>query len=222
MKYFIANWKMNMTKENVLVWLKSWEEKMDQTGISENDIKNEKVIVAPSAVHLQLTKEILQKNMVAAQNVSEFEKGPYTGSTGVHQIKEYCDYCIIGHSDLKESKEIVIKKTNLCIQNNITPIICFINPKDAKDYYANGVILVWEDPKNISKNQIYTAKNPEDIKVQISKIKKTLPEGAEILYGGSVNNQNIKDLKKISELNGVLVGNASLDPDHFYELVTLR
>lgn len=218
MKYFIANWKSNMSKEDVLAWLEIWTSKMQKTRLSD---ENTKAIIAPSTVHLQFINEVLQKSMVSAQNVSEFAKGPHTGISCAFQIKDYCKYCIVGHSDLKETKEIILKKAQLCIENNITPIICFIKPENAKEFYVKDAVLVWEDPNNISKNQTYKAKDSKEIETQIKSIKNILPEETKVLYGGSVNNKNIKDLKKIEELDGVLVGNASLDPNHFWELITL-
>jgi triosephosphate isomerase len=205
MKYYIANWKMNMTGEDISVWIRSFKGEKDQT-----------IIIAPSLPHLNLVKDA--GFVTCAQDISLFEKGAHTGENGAFQIKDYCKYCIIGHSEKQEDGQTVIKKRDLCLKEGIIPILCFVDVNDAAGFYKEGVIMAWEDPSNISVNGEYRPKDPKEIRTEINILKASLPDGAEIIYGGSVNRQNIGELVNIMGLSGVLVGNASLDPEHFYEI----
>lgn len=215
MKYIIANWKMNLTLQTLTKWVK---------GVS--DIKrvlkgNKKVILAPSDIHISLIHELTNETEIdlCSQDVSHEEQGSHTGDTGILQIKEFCKYCIVGHSERNESKELVIQKRDLCLENDITPIVCFIEPSVASQYYKDGVILAWEDPENISKDGKYNEKGPSEIESGVKKVRATLPEKAVLVYGGSVNKENIKDVSNITSLDGVLVGHASLDPEQFTYII---
>ena len=177
------------------------------------------VIVAPTNVHLPLLSELKNAGL-AVQDVSSKTKGAHTGDTGAFQIKDFCKYAIVGHSERHETHEIVMEKAQNCLDNGITPIICFVNPGEAGEYYLDGAMLAWEDPENISKDGVYNAKSTEDVLAKVVEIRAALPPDAKVIYGGSVNENSISELKNIAGLDGVLVGNASLDPKHFLEICT--
>jgi len=130
-----------------------------------------------------------------------------------------CKYAIVGHSERKETPEVVIKKIDACLANRITPIVCFVDSGKIEMYKRPGAMYAWEDPANISKNGVYKEKSTKDIVEGVKKIRAILKNKEPLLYGGSVNGQNIPDLVNIEKLDGVLVGNASLDPKHFSGIV---
>ena len=212
-KYIVANWKMNFDSKQVDVWIKKFK---DLVSAGREDLE---VILAPSFLHMEIAKKA--GFSLAAQDVSLYDGGAHTGETGAFQIKEYCKYCIIGHSERNESIADILKKRDQCFKNNLTPIVCFRNLEDGVKFYTQGVILVWEDPNTISKDETYRAKDVNEIKKDFSKIRSLLLREAIVIYGGSVNTDNIFGLAKISGLNGVLVGHASLDPVHFHNLCSL-
>ncbi len=216
MDYFIANWKMNMAVTNIGTWLSVWKKLTTAHPIPHKS----KVIIAPSYIHLPLLINIEAVNL-AAQNVSEFEAGAYTGEVGLFQIRDFCKYAIVGHSELGEPHALVMRKAKKCIENNIIPIICFVNAHKVKDFYIENALLAWEDPENISKDGVYNPKPAADIENTVTKMKADLPQNTKIIYGGSVNTSDIQSLKKIENLDGVLVGSASLDADHFYTICTI-
>lgn len=203
-KYAIANWKMNLSLNDITKWLNNFQ----YTG-------NVKVLLAPSYPYLGL----IDHTRCSAQNVSVKEQGSHTGETGIFQIKDFCTHCIIGHSERKESKKIVLEKRDLCLNNGVTPIVCLSNPEESYDYYRSGTLLAWEDPKNISVGGVLNQIDINEIKNVIYKMKKALPEEAVLIYGGSVNRQNIPALNNTTLIDGVLVGGASLDPQHFMDII---
>lgn len=245
MKYIIANWKMNMDKNNLKDWMKNFKwssnSEIGEEGESSKDTKKT-VIFAPSFIHIPIVsvfieeerKEDEKKNAneenkqkdgeeenileLASQDVSFNTKGAHTGSVGGFQIKDFCKYVIVGHSELNEDTETVIKKRDICLDESIIPIVCFSNPSDIFKLNKSGCIFAWEDPTNISKEGIYNEKDPQEIENVIKEIKTQIPQCV-LIYGGSVNEQNIKKIADIKELDGVLVGNASLDPNIFLKII---
>lgn len=225
MKYIVANWKMNLDAELVSSWVTEWEKNQSQNNWPCEDTIP---ILAPSFVHIPfLFLELPRLNGVflASQDISHYEKGTHTGEVGAFQVKDLCRYCIVGHSERNEPFDIVIKKRDLALKEGITPIVCFASAEEAPKYCAEGVILAWEDPLNISGDFGYNAKPLDEIRVTAESIKSALPENIPLLYGGSVNRENIgkrRDSSGISGipfLDGVLVGGAGLDPHHFEDLV---
>lgn len=206
---------MNLNLAEISQWLEIFKKTI--TTIPAN----KKVILAPSLPYLGLMAELAKTKglYLAAQNVSIMEKGAHTGETGIFQVKDFCEYSIVGHSELKEPFDVSIKKRDLCIADDIIPIMCFVQLDDAKKAYAPSSLVTWEDPTNISVNGQYRAKSDVEIQRGIDTIRQKIPKEAPLIYGGSVNRQNIETLAKINGLNGVLVGNASNDAAHFAELV---
>jgi triosephosphate isomerase (TIM) len=211
----IANWKMNMTLAELTNWLEEFGE-LQGAGVEGVD-----VVVAPS--HPFLSNPALQENeslYVSSQDVSIYEKGAHTGFVGGFQLKEICDYCIVGHSERGEDKETVLQKRDICLQNELTPIVCFVNVDEAEDYYTERTVLALEDPVNISKDGVYNPMDVSTVETFINNIKEKLPEDAQVVYGGSVNRENADSLGSITQLDGALIGNAGLDARHFYEITS--
>ena len=215
MKYIIANWKENMEFEDLVSWVESF------TGFIKHISPEEEVILAPSFPFIPIVYELSKTSMIktASQDISIDEKGAHTGEMGAFQLKEFCKYAIVGHSERKEDIETVVKKRDICLKEGITPIVCFVNPTDLPKLYKEGVVVAWEDPQNISKDGVYNAKDPNSISQIAKEMRKIIPANAPLVYGGSVNEKNIQDITKIPELDGVLVGNASLDPKTFADII---
>lgn len=213
--YIIGNWKMKLTSRDMLDWFDNFHEL-----VKDFERYPLEVILAPSLVHIPLLASLTEERIkIAAQDVSVYQNGAYTGEVGAFQIKDFCSYAIVGHSERKESLETVLKKRNRCLEVGIIPIVCFTNPQEAKNVYTKGIILSWEDPNNISVNGVYREKDPEDIVKGVQEIISTIPDDAVLIYGGSVNRQNIKNLVNIRQISGVLVGNASLDARQFLDII---
>lgn len=216
MKYIIANWKMNMNLDEVENWMIDFKKI-----IKEKNFKN-KVVLAPAAPHLYKSSQFcIDKNLeCASQNVSPNEKGAHTGGVGAFEVKDYCQYSIVGHSERKEDKKTVLEKRDVCLKYGITPIVCFVKKEEYKEYFKEGALLAWEDPENISKDGVYREKDPQEIYEAYKYFENEAPN-TPIIYGGSVNRDNAADLAGIKNLGGVLIGNASLDPKHFLDIIEI-
>lgn len=215
MKYLIANWKMNMDSHSIGTWFDTFNR------ADASLFENKSIILAPSFPYLEEVRNFIKtpNTFVASQDVDLNDKGAHTGATGIFQVKEFAQFAIVGHSEKNESLETALRKRDLCLQNGITPITCFVNPQDIKTVYKPGSLAAWEDPQNISVNGVYRAKDPAEINKTIEQLSLHIEDTASLVYGGSVSKNNIQDLKRISNINGVLIGNASLDPEHFLYII---
>ncbi len=193
-----------------------WVEEFSKIGLASNEQVT--IILSPTVVYLPLLKEV-RGVYLCAQDISPDAKGAHTGEIGAFQIGDFCRYCIVGHSERKEPLDIVLQKREACLSLGITPIVCFTKTENAKEIYQDNSFLAWEDPNNISLNGNYRDKDANDIRKGIIEIRKIIPEESILIYGGSVNRNNIKEISKISGIDGVLVGNASLDPNHFADII---
>lgn len=178
---------------------------------------NNNLIIAPSNIYLL---EFLNKckHKISSQDICYVEEGNYTSKVSWHQMKSIgIKYSIIGHSEKNENIEKTNLKLKICLENNIIPIVCFDNykSKESLDILTNdiksidNIIFAYEPTKNINKNNI----NIEEIKNEINKIYIYLFNKYKIkptiLYGGGINESNIKDIYNIEKIQGILIGSIS-------------
>jgi len=214
MKYVVANWKQNKTLDEALLWGE------DFLRLIENaDLKTVIPIICPPTPFLEKMHALLTPHDVClgVQDISAFADGSHTGFVGVTQVKHFCAYAVIGHSERQESRDLVLEKIKLCLRAGIVPVVCFKSPDDYKVY--DGVIYALEDPDNISVGGVYRPKALQEVVKLVDAARKVFGQESSIIYGGSVNGENAQNLASIKNLDGVLVGNASLNPTEFADIV---
>ncbi len=215
-KLLIANLKQNKTKEQI-------KEYFVKHNFNFNE--NCEVVISPSFVHIDLVKQLGVNIEVAGQTVSPFSKGAYTGEVGAFQLKELgVKYCIVGHSERRkyfaESSQKVNNQIKELEQVGIIPIICFSHLDEVRqiEIETKNYYLAYEplDSINTSGTQS-NADDNQDIENIFSKVKE-IRDDAFLIYGGSVDENNILRLCEVKGMNGVLVGTASLNVDKFVEI----
>jgi len=228
--FIVANWKSNKTESEAKDWLS------EISSLKDQNLQNKEIIVCPSYVHLPTMKAFIEKQMLpiklGAQNISSFNEGAYTGEINGKQVGELVGYALVGHSErreyLRETDDDVIAKLKQLIENNITPILCVSDMKQI-DYYlskdaivndkADNIIFVYEPPSAISSGGKFHAENPEIINQNAGQISQKIGKKVTTLYGGSVNVVNSKSLFTLDNIDGCLVGQASLDAKEFYAII---
>jgi triosephosphate isomerase (TIM) len=237
MFYVFANWKMNPVSQREAQELTSdilhklrqfnWQSKV-------------KIILMPPYIWLNdVQKEISSSKLsieIGTQNVFWKNKGAYTGEISASMAKSInCTYTLVGHSEreiyLKEDLSMIIKKLNASIQNDLIPILC-LHPNDQshlKDILrevANNLnsenldkIIYLYEPTNAISTQEAETPSQKKIKNMRDVIKQHTSKNAKILYGGSINDNNINYLARETNLDGVLIGSKSLNPDHFIKII---
>ncbi|MGO1580941.1 MAG: triose-phosphate isomerase [Peptoniphilaceae bacterium] len=186
---------------------------------------------------------------LGAQNVSEYEDGAYTGEVSTNMLKDLgVSYVIIGHSErrtyFKESNEIVNKKIKRALSQGLKVILCVGEDQETRDANKHEALVkdqVESSLKNIDGNienivvayepiwAIGTGKtcNSDDAEAMCAFIRKVLgdiyseekAENLRVLYGGSVKPNNVVELMAKENIDGALVGGASLKSEDFKNLI---
>ncbi len=238
---FIANWKMFGNLNSV----KSIESVINLS--KKKNYKNAKIIYCPPYTLLNnfVIKTRKTSLDVGAQNCHyEINTGPYTGSISSTMIKKLgAKYVIIGHSENRSNGETntqINKKICSAILNNLNVIFCIgENLFEKKNKKTNKIlkqqidlglkkikkidkiIFAYEPVWSIGTGKILTNKELTKQVIIIKKIikNKFKNQKTKIIYGGSVNNQNINNLKQIKEINGFLIGGASQNSKKFIDII---
>lgn len=229
---FKSNGNLNFMKshfENVINKLKFDNTKCD-------------VIVSPMNIHLGLVKELANSNIkIAAQNLSNYKEGAYTGEVSAISIKDFgIEWAILGHSErrtiFKESSDTVANKVKLAEEQNISSILCIGETKDERENNKtlnvifsqleavsklkpnwSNIVIAYEPVWAIGTGLTASPEQAQDVHQEIRKwlstnVGDSVSQKTRIIYGGSVTDKNASTLIKQSDIDGFLVGGASLKP----------
>lgn len=242
-KLIIANWKNNLSLKDSLVLAKNYAKVFKGNKGS--------VVACPNAVALVGAKKILGAVVkLGAQDVSWEERGAHTGNIDVKTLVEAgCSYVIIGHSERRaqgeSSAQVNLKLKAILKETKLTPVICVgeswsqYQAKKSKAFVA-GQIKQTLAGINLGARQIIIAYEPiwaigtgkamQADEAQImhafikTEVKKVLGSGARlmVIYGGSVNGLNAHTYLKEADIDGLLVGGASLKIQEFKKIANIR
>jgi len=239
--YFIANWKMHGNTADInktssvtkLIRLKKF--------------KKHKIIYCPPYTLLKnFYNKVKNSNVsIGAQNChSNSDYGAFTGSVNAKLIKSTgAKYIILGHSENRNNGETdltINKKINAALKENLKIIFCVgekFSEKKKKNTHKvlkkqltlglkgikkfNNIIVayepVWSIGTGVIPKNLELSKNVSSIKKILTKFKKST--NIKILYGGSVNPKNAKELSKIKEISGFLIGGSSLNSKKFIDII---
>ncbi len=212
MKYLIANWKANKNLEEATAWVDVIVTKTVPT-------ETLKIIICPPfPLIVPLMTKLNNRTDIAlgSQDVSQFESGKHTGEVSAQSLRSLVKYTIVGHSERRqefnETDETIGQKIIQAQKNRIEPILCIRNEADL---VPQGIkMLVYEPVHSIG-----TGDNEDAAKVVELKGKLKLDPSTIFLYGGSVNKNDIDSYLSTSQIDGFLVGTASLDPNEFLSLI---
>lgn len=216
--------------------------------INKFDFKNVDVLLAPSFVSLEsFRKNLSEKIEVSAQNLSQFEDGAYTGEVSTSMLKDIgVKNVIIGHSERREkffeSNEIVNTKVKKALADDFHVILCLGEALEVKtenkevDFVKDellkslagienlqNITIAYEPIWAIGTGKTCSAEDAEkmcrEIRSIINKNYGEISKDIRILYGGSVKPSNAKEILSQDNIDGVLVGGASLDVEGFIEII---
>lgn len=213
MKYLIGNWKANKNLSEVHHWVDAFM--AHDLAVLRGQVE---VIVCPSYPFIPLLNEAFADYdhiHVGAQDISRFGAGAYTGEVSAHSLQGIVDYVLIGHSERRahfdEKDNTVDQKVQNARGADIEPIVIV---SDVKAIIPDGVKFVAYEPAD----RIGTG-NPEDTDSVVA-MKRKLGLGPEnvFIYGASSNAANTRDFVSTPEIDGLLPGGSSLDPEEFYSM----
>ena len=187
---------------------------------------------------------------VGSQNICDEDKGAFTGEISGEMLKDIgCDYAIIGHSERRalygESDELVAKRFAAARRNGVKPIFCIgetleeresgvtndvcsrqidaVIELEGVESLADGVIAyepVWAIGTGKTASPEQAQEVHAFIRGKIASLNAEVAEGLRILYGGSMNAGNAKELIGQADIDGGLIGGASLKPEDFLAICT--
>ena len=238
-----GNWKMNTTVGEAVALVKAMRDELDK-------VKNVEKVLCPPFVSLAAVKELIKGTSIklGAQNVYFAEKGAYTGEISPLMLADLCEYVIIGHSERRqyfaEGGELINKKIKSALKVNLRPIFCVGERLEQNEAgkteevvseqlksalegipSLNGLVIAYEPVWAIGTGKAATG---EQANKTIAFIRRNLAnlygdkvaQGTRILYGGSVTASNIAEFLRFVDIDGGLVGGASLKAAEFTGIVT--
>ena len=245
MKYLVAaNWKMNKTVAQTLEYLETFLPFVKDINTVEIMIAPSFTALASASLKLEHSNVKL-----GAQNMHYQDRGAFTGEVSPLMLTELdVDYVIIGHSERRhifgEKDDLINKKMISAVEHGIRPILCVGETLEERELGKTLSVVerqIRSGLAGIEKDMIYidiayepvwaigTGVNATHEQAQevhrfirslINELSKGNDEKTRILYGGSVNEKNARELIKEHNIDGFLVGTASLDPNKFYKIVT--
>lgn len=235
-----ANWKMNKTIEETEEFINSFLPLI-------KDVDDVDIVIAPPFTSLNTASLLLKGSNIylAAQDIFYEEKGAFTGEIAPSMlVSAGCSHVIIGHSERRhyfsETDEIVNKKVKNAHKNGLEVILCVgetLNEREEgktfdilkrqltgslKDIPLAGITIAYEPVWAIGTGRTATPEQAEEAHSFIREWLRSYGDGSEglrILYGGSVTPDNIGSLMAKPDIDGALVGGASLKPDSFAKII---
>jgi triosephosphate isomerase len=237
-----GNWKMNTSISEAIDIVSTLIKELNTHSFVD-------IVICPPFVSLSDVRRIISGTPIktGAQNMYFEEKGAYTGEISPNMLQGLCDYVILGHSERRqfflESDEIVNKKVLIAIKKGLIPVLCIgenleenesgkteqvlrrqiISGLSSVDAAAKIVIAyepIWAIGTGRAASGKLANKTIEYIRNILSDIwNENTANSTRIIYGGSVTEKNIGEFVSEKEIDGALVGGASLKPEEFINIV---
>ncbi|QTH64878.1 triose-phosphate isomerase [Psychrosphaera ytuae] len=228
----VANWKLNGDRQLLTEMVQS---------IKELDAEKVETVLCPPYVYLNENTDGVKKG---AQSVAIQESGAFTGEISGRMLRDVgCQYVIVGHSERRamfgESNDTVAKKVLATLAAGLIPILCVGETDEQREAgetiaviteqvksvldvlpnYSDSIVIAYEPVWAIGTGKTATSEQAEEVHLAIRKIlagySQELADLTRILYGGSVKPDNSEELFSKENIDGGLIGGASLDVEAF-------
>ena len=244
-KLIVGNWKMHGTQAFVREWLAGLKKRL---AIEPFSTSVELVVCPPCiylpTVQTYLPQSVIR---CAAQNVSTEKTGAYTGEISADMLREFgCTYVLVGHSERRslyaETDTDIAKKFKRAVTAGLSPILCIGETLEQRQYQQTQAVLqqqlskvlafdeailqqgllayepVWAIGTGVSASPEQVQSAHQFLRQQIAGRFPQLAQNLPILYGGSVKLDNAANLFMLPDVDGGLVGGASLCADEFFKI----
>ena len=236
----VSNWKMNGSQSHIEQWIK-------EVSSSINEKKCAPCIFCPPACYLNSSREIINqissKIRLGSQIVDYSEGNALTGGISVEMLTDYfVEYVLIGHSEqreyLKETNASLRAKLDIALGAGISPIFCIGEPEEIKNNKQTEKFLesqleiltkededslviayepIWAIGTGLNATKDYIEEVHNFIKDKCNSML-GFTKNISVLYGGSVNLDNCEDILSSNNVDGLLIGGASLDSETFTKI----
>jgi len=241
-KIIIGNWKMNGS----LASIKSLCESLHEISKAK---KNTDIAVCVPAPYLDYVRQNICGIAIGAQNVSQYDQGAFTGEISVHMLKDFgCEYVLLGHSERRslfgEDNISVAQKAQKALDHGLVPVVCIgetfeqrlsgdlnnVLSEQLRSFMCqlslkqlSNIIIAYEPVWAIGTKVAATSAQIQQvhsfIRQTITKTDENLAKNIRIVYGGSLKSSNASEILSLQDVDGGLVGGASLDGREFAAIV---
>ena len=242
-KLIVGNWKMNGSLAANAALLQAIKQGLPA------DNKAGVAVAAPAAYLAQVQAELAGAAIgVGAQDVSQHEQGAFTGEVSAAMLKEFgVRYALVGHSERRqyhgETDAVVASKAQAALAKGITPIVCVGETLEQREESGPtavsvgqlevalegvpadaDIVVAYEPVWAIGTGQVASPEQAQEVcaalrAVVADKLGADAAARTRILYGGSVKSGNIASFMREPDVDGALVGGASLVVDEFAAII---
>ena len=238
----IANWKMNIPSGGISGWIQNeMISNNDEVDFENKSSYFNFMGIAPPISHLTELKNLFNFGFLGVQDISQYYDGAKTGDISADMVIEKgCSFSILGHSERREfyneTNSIVSEKLRVCLEKDIMPVVCI--GESLEDYNAGKTldilqtqlkeiftsistkktaVIAYEPVWAIGSGKTPSSDEVNNIHQHIKDIVQSVAniEAINVIYGGSVNCENAKSFFQQTNIDGALIGGASLDGKDF-------
>ena len=242
MKYFIGNWKMFGIPKSINIL-----NKINYFHSKDKNRKKYRVVITPPYTLIETYARYFKNKKILIGSQNCYQKDQFSSNTAAvspFMIKNVgAKYTLVGHSDNRgegETNEMLKSKVFFALKNNLKVVFCVGENKTEKKnkktfdilkkqltkvldkkFNSNNIIVAYEPIWSIGTGNIPTKKELEKTTFHIKKVLKTIfrKKSPAVLYGGSVDGNNVRMLKEIKQIDGFLIGGASKSSKKFIDII---
>jgi len=248
MKKFIiaANWKMNKTVQESTSFISDLDIRLKQLE-SHSKLKKIEIVIFPPYTSLYRINNLSKLVSLGSQNIYFKESGAFTGEISVGMVADFVNYSLVGHSERRkifgEIDEEINLKIKISLKSNLSPMLCIGETLDEREsgttfnrignQLRNGlkdipstdiskIVFAYEPVWAIGTGMTATPEQAQEVHDFITNEINEISQNREermVLYGGSVKPENSIDLLSQKNINGALIGGASLNIESFFAII---
>ena len=242
MRYFIGNWKMFGVPKSIKIL-----NKINSFHSKDKNRKKYRVIITPPYTLIETFAKYFKNKKLSIGSQNCYQKDQFSSNTAAispFMIKSVgAKYTLVGHSDNRsegDTNEMLKNKVQFALKNNLKVVFCIgENKKEKKNkstfnvlkkqikkvlnrkFNKNNIIVAYEPIWSIGTGKIPTKNELKKTTIYIKKVLRDVfrKKSPAVLYGGSVDGDNVKMFKEINEIDGFLIGGASKSSKKFIDII---